>query len=154
MSDEEKLAVAEAYRDATAANDAAALRAIHEPDALTWHNLDGLGVSVDDSARSLAWLHRTVPDLRLDDVRITPTSDGFVVRWTMAGTAPGGTLRLAVVRGGRAVTRRQGGAGQRVPRLRAARRAPLTWARSRRVQPIDVVPTGTGPSCGASTTIP
>ena len=62
--------------------------------------------------------------------------------------------RLALVRGGRAVTRRQGGPGQRVPRFRAARRAPMTWARSRRVQPIDVVPTGTGPSCGASTTIP
>ena len=94
MTDEEKVAVGEAYRDATAANDAEALRAIHEPDALTWHNLDGLSVSVDDSARSLAWLHRTVPDLRLDDVRITPTSEGFVVRWTMAGTAPGGTLDL------------------------------------------------------------
>ena len=36
--DDEKLAVAEAYRQATAANDADALRAIHEPEALTWHN--------------------------------------------------------------------------------------------------------------------
>ena len=94
MKDAEKLAVGEAYRVATAANDAEALRAIHEPDAMTWHNLDGLSVSVDDSARSLAWLHRTVPDLRLDDVCVTPTSDGFVVRWTMAGMAPGGPLRL------------------------------------------------------------
>ena len=65
VTDEEKLAVGEAYRVATEANDAEVLRAIHEPDAITWHNLDGLSVSVDDSPRSLAWLHRTVPDLRL-----------------------------------------------------------------------------------------
>jgi SnoaL-like domain len=94
MTDTEKLALAEAYRHATAANDAEALRALHEPDARTWHNLDGLSVSVDDSTRSLGWLHRRVPDLHLDEVHVTPTSDGFVVRWTMAGTAPGGELRL------------------------------------------------------------
>ena len=94
MTDEEKLALAAAYRDATAANDTEALRAIHEPDALTWHNLDGLSASVDDSTRSLAWLHGRVPDLRLEDVRASPTVDGFVLRWTMAGSAPGGALRL------------------------------------------------------------
>jgi len=94
VTDEEKVAVAEAYRDATAANDAGALRAIHEPDARTWHNVDGQSASVDDSARSLAWLHRRVPELRLDDVTLVPTPAGFVARWTMAGTAPGGPLRL------------------------------------------------------------
>jgi ketosteroid isomerase-like protein len=94
VSDAAKLALAAAYRDATAANDAAGLRAIHEPDARTWHNTDGLSVSVDDSVRSLAWLHRRVSDLRLEDVRLVPTSDGFVVRWTMTGTAPGGPLEL------------------------------------------------------------
>ena len=67
---------------------------MHEPDADTWHNHDGRSVGVDDSARTLAWLHRRVPDLRLDDVRLVPTSDGFLARWTMAGTAPGGPLRL------------------------------------------------------------
>ena len=94
MKDDETLAVAEAYRQATAANDADALRAIHEPEARTWHNHDGRCVSVEDSARSLAWLHRQVPDLRLDDVRVTPTSEGFVVQWTMAGTARRGPLQL------------------------------------------------------------
>jgi hypothetical protein len=94
VTDDEKLTVAEAYRHATAANDARALREVHEPDARTWHNFDGASVSVDDSARSLAWLHRQVPDLHLDDVRITPTPDGFVIRWTIAGSAPGGLLNL------------------------------------------------------------
>ena len=46
------------------------------------------------SAKALAWLHREVPDLRLDDVRVAPTSQGFVIRWTMAGTAPRGSLQL------------------------------------------------------------
>ena len=92
MTDDEKLAVAEAYRQATAANDADALKAIHEPDARTWHNSDGQSVSLDASVKSLAWLHRQVRDLRLVDVYTTPTSEGFVVRWTMAGTAVGGPL--------------------------------------------------------------
>ena len=35
-----------------------------------------------------------MPDLRLDDVRVTPTSEGFVVQWTMAGTARRGPLQL------------------------------------------------------------
>jgi hypothetical protein len=94
VTDEEKVAVAEVYRDATAANDAGALRAIHEPDARTWHNFDERSLSVDGSVQSLAWLHRRVPDLRLDDVLLTPTREGFVARWTMTGTAPGGSLRL------------------------------------------------------------
>ena len=94
MTDDEKLALAEAYRQATATNDAGALRAIHEPHATTWHNHDGLSASIDDSARSLAWLHRKVPDLRLDDVRTVLTSEGFVLRWTMTGVAPGGPFRL------------------------------------------------------------
>jgi ketosteroid isomerase-like protein len=94
VTDDAKLAVAAAYRAATEANDAPALRALHEPDARTWHNVDGMEVSVDDSARTLAWLHERVPDLGLHDVRLLPTADGFVARWTMVGTAPGGPLRL------------------------------------------------------------
>jgi ketosteroid isomerase-like protein len=94
VTGDEKLAVAEAYRAATAANDADALRALHEPDARTWHNFDGVSVSVDDGARSLAWLHRRVTDLQLDDVRLIPTAEGFLARWTLTGNAPGGPLRL------------------------------------------------------------
>jgi hypothetical protein len=94
MTDDEKLAFGRLYADATAANDQAALSAIHEPDATTWHNFDGVSVSVDDSARSLAWLHRRVPDLRLEGVHLIATSDGFVARWTMRGNGPAGPLRL------------------------------------------------------------
>jgi hypothetical protein len=92
--EDRRLAAAEAYGAATATNDASLLRAVHEPDALTWHNVDGLSVSVDDSVRALAWLHARVPDLQLEDVSTTPTASGFVVRWTMTGTAPGGPLLL------------------------------------------------------------
>ena len=94
MTDDEKLAVAEAYRAATATNNVRWLRLLHETDASTWHNFDGHAASVDESARALAWLHRRVPDLRLEDVSLTATTDGFVARWTMIGTAPGGPLSL------------------------------------------------------------
>jgi hypothetical protein len=94
VTDDARLLVAEAYRAATASNDTDALRALHEPDARTWHCTDGVAVTLEDSARSLRWLHRRVPDLALDDVRVVPTPDGFVIRWTMVGSAPGGPLCL------------------------------------------------------------
>ena len=48
---------------------------------------------MDRSAQSLARLHRTVSDLRLENVRVIATAEGFVVRWTMSGRAPSGPLR-------------------------------------------------------------
>ena len=53
-----------------------------EPDACTWHNFDDVSVPVAASERTLAWLHQRVPDLRLEDVQLIPTADGFVARWT------------------------------------------------------------------------
>jgi ketosteroid isomerase-like protein len=93
MEDADKRRLAVAYATATRAGDVEALAAISEPDAVVWHNHDGVEVSLERSARTLAWLHRTVPDLSWEDVAMILTADGFVWRALLTGTAPGGRLR-------------------------------------------------------------
>jgi len=85
------LEVARRYAAASASGDEPALRELHEPDAVVWHNHDGVDQSVDQNLHLGAWLRRTVPDLRFEDVRHTATTDGFVQRHLMTGTAPDGT---------------------------------------------------------------
>ena len=71
-----------------------ALAAVYEPDAVVWHAYDDSSADVAGSARTLRWLHRTVPDLAFDDVAVVPTASGFVWQVTMRGTGPGGPFHL------------------------------------------------------------
>jgi len=80
---------AEAYIAATNAGDTSAFA---EPDVVIWHNFDGLEVDGAASARTLSWLHRTVPDIAWVDNRVTPTPSGFVWQSVMTGSAPSGAL--------------------------------------------------------------
>lgn len=93
MTDADKLALAAKYAKASRTNDADALRALCSEGALTWHNFDELEVTTDQTVRTVAWLHRTVPDLAWVDVALKATSDGWVSQTILTGTAPGGVLR-------------------------------------------------------------
>jgi ketosteroid isomerase-like protein len=93
VTDDDKRRVAVAYAAATRAGDAEALAGLSEPDAVVWHNHDGVEVGVERSGRTLRWLHRTVPDVAWEDVAVTPTATGFVWQAVLTGTAPGGPLR-------------------------------------------------------------
>ena len=93
IDDADKRRLAAAYATATHAGDVEALAAISEPDAVVWHNHDDVEASLDRSARTLQWLHRTVPDVAWNDVALTLTCDGFVWQSLLTGTAPGGRLR-------------------------------------------------------------
>ncbi len=92
MTDTDLLALAAAWADATRSGDVESLTALAEADAVVWHNHDGSEVDVDRTARTVAWLHQTVPDLVWEDVAIRATTDGFVWRAVLRGTAPGGPL--------------------------------------------------------------
>jgi len=94
MNDEEKLALAGAYIAASRAGDTEAVVDLSEPDAVVWHNHDGLEVDVATMTRTLRWLHRTVPDVAWADVALTATSTGFVWEAVMTGSAPGGRLSV------------------------------------------------------------
>jgi ketosteroid isomerase-like protein len=93
LTDEDKLAIHARYAAATRAGDAAAMAAISEPHAVVWHNHDEVEVALEQSARTLRWLHRTMPDVAWDDVSVLPTPEGFVWRAVLTGNAPGGPVR-------------------------------------------------------------
>jgi ketosteroid isomerase-like protein len=94
LTDADKLEVAQKYAAASRENDAEAYRSMCAAEAVTWHNFDEVEVGVEQTVRTIAWLHRTVSDLAWHDVAVAPTSTGFVSQTIMTGTAPGGELRV------------------------------------------------------------
>ena len=93
LTDQEKLEIAAAFAAASRTNDPGALAALSAPGAVTWHNYDELEVPTEQTARALAWIHRTVPDAAWVDVAVKATTDGFLWQSILTGTAPGGPLR-------------------------------------------------------------
>ena len=94
LSDAEKLAIAERFAAASRTNDGDTYRALCAADAVTWHNFDDAEVTTEQTVRTVAWLHRTVPDLTWTDVAFHLTPTGWVSQTVMTGTAPGGPLRV------------------------------------------------------------
>jgi ketosteroid isomerase-like protein len=91
---DERLEVARRYVAAARAGDAEALAEVCEPDVAFWHNFDDQSIDLAATIRTLGWLGRAVPDLAWEEVALLPTSDGFVWRALITGTAPGGPLRV------------------------------------------------------------
>lgn len=94
LSDDDKLEIARRFAAASRDNDGDAYAALCAPGAVTWHNFDDLEVGTEQTIRTVAWLHRTVPDLAWHDVSLAPTPTGFVSQTIMTGSAPGGALRV------------------------------------------------------------
>jgi ketosteroid isomerase-like protein len=94
LTDDEKLAIAAKFAAASRQNDADAYRSLCATGAVTWHNFDDAEVTTEQTVRTVAWLHRTVPDLAWHDVALHPTPTGFVSQTVMTGSAPGGALRV------------------------------------------------------------
>ncbi len=92
---ERVLDVAARYIAATNAGDVDALRALHTPDAVVWHNHDEIEVPLERSLAVLRRLRRVAPDVCFGEVRHTATADGFVQRAVLHATAPDGS-RLRV----------------------------------------------------------
>jgi ketosteroid isomerase-like protein len=76
------------------AGDAAGVRDCFTPDAVIWHNYDGLEQTIDDVLPVLAMLVELVPGVRYDGIRRTPIPGGFVQQHVIRGTAAGGELEL------------------------------------------------------------
>ena len=84
------LDLGEALMAAISAGDIEALRGIYAPDAVIWHNNDGVEQSVDDNLRVLQWVVRHIGNLRYEDIRRQRTDNGFVQQHVLRGTAPNG----------------------------------------------------------------
>lgn len=67
-----------------------AVRAIYAPDAVIWHNNDGIEEDPDRNLRVLSWVARNIKDLRYEEVRRHETGSGFVQQHVLRGIAPNG----------------------------------------------------------------
>jgi len=66
------------------------VREIYAPDAVIWHNHDGVEQGCDENLRTLEWVTRNITGLRYERVRRSATDDGFVQQHVLRGTNPAG----------------------------------------------------------------
>jgi ketosteroid isomerase-like protein len=70
--------------------DIAGVRALYAPDAVVWHNNDGVEQSPEQNLRVLQWVVDNLAERAYEDVRRQITDDGFVqqhvLRFTRDGT--------------------------------------------------------------------
>jgi ketosteroid isomerase-like protein len=90
MTERDPMAVAERFFAAIGRGDLDAVRAIYAPDAVIWHNHDGVEQDVEQNLAVLAWVVKNVSGLRYEDVRRFPTPGGFVQQHVLRGAAPSG----------------------------------------------------------------
>ena len=75
---------------AITAGNVEAVRDIYAPDAVIWHNNDGIEQSADDNLRVLRWVVTNIRGLRYENVRRQRTDSGFLQQHVLRGTAPSG----------------------------------------------------------------
>ncbi len=85
------LDLCERFFAAVQAGDLETVRSIYAPDAVIWHNDDGLEVGPEQNLRVLGWVTRNIKDLRYEEVRRHDTGTGFIEQHVLRGIAPNGT---------------------------------------------------------------
>jgi ketosteroid isomerase-like protein len=90
MTERDAMVVAERFFAAIGKGDLDAVRAIYAPDAVIWHNNDGVEQNVAQNLAVLAWVVKNISGLRYEDVRRFPTPSGFVQQHVLRGSAPSG----------------------------------------------------------------
>ena len=87
MSDPEAhLDVARRFLAALNANDGDAVREIYHPQASIWHSFHP-----DDNVKTLRWMHRKLPKLHYDVVRLQALPDGYLQQHVLRGEMADGT---------------------------------------------------------------
>lgn len=87
---DEMLDIARRLFAAVTAGDIEAVRGLYAPDAVIWHNNDGVAQTVEQNLRVLAWIAANVRDFRYEDVRCQATATGFVEQHVTRGVGAGG----------------------------------------------------------------
>jgi ketosteroid isomerase-like protein len=85
------LDLCERFFSAVSSGDLDAVRAMYAPDAVIWHNNDGLEQTAEQNMRILRWATSAIASFRYEDVKRKATPDGFIEEHVMRGTAPNGT---------------------------------------------------------------
>ncbi len=97
---EANLELARRFVDALNANDGDTVREIYAPDARIWHNFEEGLQSVDLNVRTLGWMHRKLPTLNYELVRLEALSNGYLQQHVLRGTTASGdeiALKACVV---------------------------------------------------------
>jgi ketosteroid isomerase-like protein len=84
-------AIADALFAAIEAGDIEAVRALYAPDAVIWHNNDGVEQTPEQNLRVLRWVVDNLRDRAYEDVRRIVTDDGFVQQHVLRFTRGDGT---------------------------------------------------------------
>lgn len=61
------------------------------PAAIVWHSATRRVVSVTEAVAVIKRIKDRMPDLHYEDVRLSPTVDGFVQQHMLCGTSPNGS---------------------------------------------------------------
>ncbi len=83
---DDHLAMADRFFAAIEAGDLDAVGGIYADETVIWHNHDGVEQDKAANLRTLAWLSRTIGDVRYEEVRRIATADGFVQQHVLRGT--------------------------------------------------------------------
>jgi len=78
--------LAERLFAAVAAGDVDTVRGLYAPDAVIWHNYDGMEQTVEENLATLAWMARALREFRYTEVRRGLTTDGFVQQHVITAT--------------------------------------------------------------------
>ena len=71
--------------------DVEAVRRLYEPDAVVWHNGDGVEQTVEQNLATLRWVVDNLADRSYDGVRRQPTPTGFVQQHVLRFTRSDGS---------------------------------------------------------------
>jgi ketosteroid isomerase-like protein len=85
------LELAEALMSAIQRGDVEAVRQLYSPDAVIWHNFDGVEQKAEENLVTLQWVTTNIASLRYEEIQRYPIPNGFVETHVLRGTAPNGT---------------------------------------------------------------
>ena len=90
MSEAQTREIAKRLIDAITAGDVTAVEALYHEDLVGWQNFSGRELNRRQMIKIIHGLTAALSDLRYDDIRVTPTSRGYVEQHVLRATAPDG----------------------------------------------------------------
>ena len=84
------LELADRFIGALGKGDEQMVRACYAPDAVIWHNFDGIEQTVDENVATLHWLRSKLTGIRYEIVHRELLSEGFLQQHVLHGTAQSG----------------------------------------------------------------
>ena len=90
MSEAQTREIAKRLIDAITAGDVAAIEALYDENLVGWQNFTGRELNRRQMLKIVRVLTGEVKDLRYDDIRVTPTTRGYVQQHVLRATAKDG----------------------------------------------------------------